>query len=105
MTDERTMERWMAHLRTQVAEARRLELEGADQREVDARKQGEFNAAVQSALPRTVFSGGCRSYYIDSNGRNSFSWPWSTDRMLAMLAHFDPADFLIIPATEEGAAA
>jgi hypothetical protein len=39
MTDERTMERWMAHLRTQVAEARRLELEGADQREVDARKQ------------------------------------------------------------------
>jgi cyclohexanone monooxygenase len=78
---------------------------GAASVEVDARKQGEFNAAVQSALPRTVFSGGCRSYYIDSNGRNSFSWPWSTDRMLAMLAHFDPADFLIIPATEEGAAA
>jgi hypothetical protein len=39
MTDERTLDRLMAHLRTHVAEARRLELEGGDQTEVEERKR------------------------------------------------------------------
>jgi hypothetical protein len=39
MTDERTLDRLMAHLRTHVAEARRLELEGGDQTDVEERKR------------------------------------------------------------------
>jgi hypothetical protein len=39
MTDERTLDRLMAHLRTHVAEARRLELEGGNQTEVEERKR------------------------------------------------------------------
>jgi hypothetical protein len=39
MTNERTLDRLMAHLRTHVTEARRLELEGADQTEVEERKR------------------------------------------------------------------
>jgi hypothetical protein len=39
MTDERTLDRLMAHLRTHVAAARQLELEGADQAEVEERKR------------------------------------------------------------------
>lgn len=39
MTDERALERLMAHLRAHVAEARRLELEGADEAEVEERKR------------------------------------------------------------------
>jgi hypothetical protein len=39
MTDERTLDRLIAHLRTHVAEARRLEREGADQTEVEERKR------------------------------------------------------------------
>ena len=39
MTDERTLDRLIAHLRAHVAEARRLELEGADQTEIDERRQ------------------------------------------------------------------
>jgi RNA binding exosome subunit len=39
MTNERTLDRLMAHLRTHVTETRRLELEGADQREVEERKR------------------------------------------------------------------
>jgi hypothetical protein len=39
MTDERAVDRLMAHLRAQVAEARRLELEGADQAEIEQRKR------------------------------------------------------------------
>ena len=39
MTDERTLDRLMAHLRAQVAEARRRELEGADRTEVEERRR------------------------------------------------------------------
>jgi cation diffusion facilitator CzcD-associated flavoprotein CzcO len=53
--------------------------------------QAAFNAEVQQALPSTVYNaGGCSSYYLDSNGLNSFSWPWSTGRMRRRLARFDP---------------
>ncbi|WP_216591280.1 flavin-containing monooxygenase [Streptomyces brasiliscabiei] len=53
--------------------------------------QAAFGAEVQQALPATVYNaGGCSSYYLDPNGVNSFSWPWSTGRMRRRLAHFDP---------------
>jgi hypothetical protein len=39
MTDERTVDRLMAHLRTQVADLRRLEREGAAPKEVADRKR------------------------------------------------------------------
>ncbi|HNE91025.1 MAG TPA: NAD(P)/FAD-dependent oxidoreductase [Agitococcus sp.] len=36
------------------------------------------NEAVQKHLQTTVFnSGGCKSYYLDANGRNFAAWPWS----------------------------
>ena len=39
MTDERTLDRLIAHLRGQVAELRRLEREGAAQEDVAARRR------------------------------------------------------------------
>lgn len=39
MTDERTLDRLIAHLRAHVAEARRLELEGAERTEIEERKR------------------------------------------------------------------
>jgi hypothetical protein len=39
MTDERTLERLIAHLRSQVAELRRIEREGAAPEEVADRKR------------------------------------------------------------------
>ncbi|WP_240512975.1 hypothetical protein [Streptomyces griseoruber] len=53
--------------------------------------QAAFGAEVQQALPATVYNaGGCSSYYLDANGLNSFSWPWSTGRLRRRLARFDP---------------
>ncbi len=49
-----------------------------------------YVADVQSALPRTVYaSGGCGSYYVDETGKNTFSWPWSTDELTARVGPFD----------------
>ena len=64
--------------------------------EVRREAQDAFNAEVQAALPGTVYNaGGCSSYYLDGNGRNSFSWPWSTGRMRRDVPPFEPAAFLV----------
>ncbi|MFE7418825.1 flavin-containing monooxygenase [Rhodococcus sp. NPDC057529] len=56
--------------------------------------QDAFNAQVQEALATTVYNaGGCQSYFLDVNGRNSFNWPWSTDRMRQRLGRFDEAAY------------
>ncbi|MGW0708164.1 flavin-containing monooxygenase [Streptomyces sp. NPDC002643] len=57
--------------------------------------QAAFNAEIQHSLPTTVYnSGGCSSYYLDPNGVNSFSWPWSTGRMRRRLGRFDPEAYV-----------
>ncbi|MGH3860676.1 hypothetical protein [Actinokineospora sp.] len=58
--------------------------------------QRRYNDDVRGAPAGTVHNtGGCSSYYLDSNGRNSFSWPWSTGRMRSRLAVFDPSDYIV----------
>ena len=58
--------------------------------------QDAFNAQVQEALATTVYNaGGCQSYFLDVNGRNSFNWPWSTDRMRQRLGRFDDRAYVI----------
>lgn len=69
--------------------------DGAATIEVRAGAQAVFNAELQDALAGTVYNaGGCQSYYLDENGRNSFSWPFSTDRLRQQVSRFDPADFV-----------
>jgi cation diffusion facilitator CzcD-associated flavoprotein CzcO len=47
--------------------------------DVDPDVQRAFNERVDQALQGSVWNaGGCGSYYLDANGRNSFMYPWST---------------------------
>ena len=42
----------------------------------------KHNEAVQKHLQSTVFNrGGCKSYYLDQNGRNFAAWPWSLKQL------------------------
>jgi cation diffusion facilitator CzcD-associated flavoprotein CzcO len=67
---------------------------GWDSVEVRKEVQDAYNAEVQAALGRTVYNaGGCSSYYLDGNGRNSFSWPWSTSRLRRRVGTFEPSDY------------
>ncbi|WP_163505902.1 flavin-containing monooxygenase [Fodinicola acaciae] len=85
-----------AQLAYVMAALRHLRTSGAVSLQVRQQVQDAFNARVQAALPKTAYSaGGCRSYYIDANGRNSFSWPWSTKRLTTLLDRFDPDDYLV----------
>lgn len=74
-----------------VTHARSTRAESLD---VRAEVQRAYVADVQDALAGTVYNaGGCQSYYLDDNGRNSFSWPWSTGRLRRRVKAFRERDF------------
>jgi cyclohexanone monooxygenase len=63
--------------------------------EVRAAAQEAYNAEVQRDLQGTVWNtGGCSSYYLDENGRNSIGFPWSTMSMRRLLREIDPESYL-----------
>lgn len=43
-----------------------------------------FNDELKQAMRSTVWTAGCRSWYIDKNG-NVASWPWSYDRFTELM--------------------
>ncbi len=48
------------------------------------------NLKVQRNLKTTVFNaGGCKSYYLDQNGRNFAAWPWSLQELKNQLKDLD----------------
>jgi cation diffusion facilitator CzcD-associated flavoprotein CzcO len=65
-------------------------------RSADVRPQAQevFNAEVQRRLQGTVWNaGGCRSYYMDANGRNSTIFPGSTLELRRRLRRFEPSAY------------
>lgn len=59
-------------------------------------RQAAYVEEVQAALAGTAYNASsCHSYYIDANGRNSFSWPWSTGELVRRVSRFDPSDYEI----------
>ncbi len=56
----------------------------------------QFNEKVQAALQKTVWNkGGCQSYFIDRNGRNSTVWPWTTFKLREKMSQFNLSEYLI----------
>jgi cation diffusion facilitator CzcD-associated flavoprotein CzcO len=54
----------------------------------------EHNDNVQKHLQTTVFnSGGCKSYYLDANGKNFAAWPWSLKTLKQRLSKLNLKDY------------
>lgn len=54
----------------------------------------KHNELVQKHLKTTVFNaGGCKSYYLDANGRNFAAWPWSLKKLKQRLKQMDLNDY------------
>jgi cation diffusion facilitator CzcD-associated flavoprotein CzcO len=67
---------------------------GAEVFEVREHVQEAFNARIQKRLEGTVWnSGGCASWYLDENGRNTTIWPGFTWPFRQDTRHFNPADY------------
>ena len=57
----------------------------------------QHNQKVQKHLKGTVFnSGGCKSYYLDQNGRNFAAWPWSLKALKKRLSRFRLKDYEVV---------
>jgi cation diffusion facilitator CzcD-associated flavoprotein CzcO len=69
---------------------------GAGRVEVLPEAQTAYNADVQRLTEGTVWvSGGCASYYIDRNGRNSSLWPTFSWPFRTRTREFDAGAYLL----------
>jgi cation diffusion facilitator CzcD-associated flavoprotein CzcO len=57
---------------------RALQKHGARTMDVKVDAQRSFNDRLQRALAKTVWSTGCRSWYLSKNGKNTALWPGFT---------------------------
>ena len=73
--------------------------------EVSDAAEDAWNDKVQTAMAKTVWTtGGCRSWYLDKNGRNTTLWPGFTWDFRRRLRRFDPAAYRVEPAPVPAAA-
>jgi len=73
-------------------------LERRDAAFVDVRPdtQETFLDRVQTRLTDTVWQSGCKSWYIDENGRNFSIWPHFTWRYWMETRRFDPSEYDVV---------
>jgi cation diffusion facilitator CzcD-associated flavoprotein CzcO len=87
------IEAQIEHLRGAL---RTLERERAAVVEPRADAQEAFNADVDRRMAGTVWTtGGCKSWYLDSTGRNSTIWPGFSFNFRKRVARFDPKEYVI----------
>jgi cation diffusion facilitator CzcD-associated flavoprotein CzcO len=78
-----------------VGALREMRSRGARTVEVREEAVERFNAEVQARMKRTVWSTGCQSWYLDSQGRNPTLWPDWTWRFRRRTSRFDPAEYVL----------
>jgi len=72
---------------------------GAAEFDVRPKAQAAYNEKLQERLAGTVWNtGGCSSWYLDRNGRNSIQWPGFTFEYRRRTKRFDPEAYRLIPA-------
>jgi cation diffusion facilitator CzcD-associated flavoprotein CzcO len=58
--------------------------------------QEAWNEYIQERLSGTVWdTGGCSSWYLDANGRDSVMWPDFTFKFRRRVSEFDPSEYLL----------
>lgn len=65
---------------------------------VEARQEAQviYNEKLQAALKTTVWNaGGCASWYLDANGRNTTLWPTYTWRYSRDMRRFNAAEYVV----------
>jgi cation diffusion facilitator CzcD-associated flavoprotein CzcO len=72
-----------------------LERRGATRLDVRPDTEQDFLERVQTRLSDTVWESGCRSWYMDENGRNFTIWPHFTWKYWLETRRLDPDDFVI----------
>ncbi len=64
--------------------------------DVQSDRQRSYNADIQRRLTKTVWASGCKSWYLDRNGRNSTVFPGLTKGYRKATARFQMDDYDLI---------
>jgi cation diffusion facilitator CzcD-associated flavoprotein CzcO len=79
-----------AQVRYVIGALKAMEHHGLSTLEVKAEAHAAFQGEVQERMDGSVWTdGGCRSWYLDANGRNSTLWPDFTWRYALRTRRFD----------------
>lgn len=70
---------------------------GARSVAVRADAQERFNTQLQQRFSRSVWSTGCRSWYLTATGKNTTLWPGFTFAFRRATKALDPRDFIFSP--------
>ncbi|MGW5531053.1 flavin-containing monooxygenase [Streptomyces xanthochromogenes] len=66
---------------------------------------GAWNRQVQERMKRTVWNtGGCTSWYLDANGRNTTAWPGTTGEFRRLTREVDLGEYEVVRARAAEAA-
>jgi len=85
-----------AQVRYLIDALRQMDEQGLATIEPTATAQQRYNDGLQDKLARTVWStGGCESWYLDANGRNTTLWPTFTFRFMRELRHADLSEYAV----------
>jgi cation diffusion facilitator CzcD-associated flavoprotein CzcO len=80
---------------------RRLDTLGVRALDATASAQRRWNDEVQRRMTRTVWNtGGCRSWYLDANGRNTVLWPGTTAHFRRETRAVDVSEYDLIRTSE-----
>jgi cation diffusion facilitator CzcD-associated flavoprotein CzcO len=78
---------------------RTMRSRGAHTLEVKPDVQDDWNDYLQERLAGTVWdTGGCSSWYLDKNGRDSVMWPDFTFKFRRRMSDFDAREYRLEPA-------
>jgi cation diffusion facilitator CzcD-associated flavoprotein CzcO len=59
--------------------------------------QNAFDTEMQTRMHDTVWTSGCKSWYLDDNGHNTTLWPGFTFEYRLRTRRFDPKSYTLIP--------
>jgi cation diffusion facilitator CzcD-associated flavoprotein CzcO len=72
--------------------------------DVKPEAQVTFNAGIQGKLANTVWTTGCKSWYVDANGKNTTLWPGFTFVYRGKTRRFPATQYTLVSATTTVAA-
>jgi hypothetical protein len=73
---------------------------GFDTLEIRRDVEAKYNRRLQRRLGRTIWASGCRSWYLDENGKNTTLWPGFTVEYWSRTRKFDPGDYVALTGGE-----
>ena len=69
--------------------------EGLSEVEVKAPVQARYNQSLQKQLGKAIWASGCKSWYVNANGKNTTLWPGFTFRFRQATRHFKLGDYRV----------